>query len=238
MCTVTYFPLAEGFILTSNRDERISRSDTLPPAAYPAGTETFYYPRDQESSGTWIAASSSGKTFCLLNGGFETHKSEPPYRKSRGLILLEMLQHSDPEVFIHEGGLKGIEPFTLIMLQNKDGNTEIMELRWEGARHYLRKKEAMLAHIWSSATLYDADIRQAREQWFQVWLRQNQQPGRKELLDFHPFGGGGDIENNLIMKRSNDRQTISITSVIYARTEFSMHYLDLVQQTESQTEIR
>ena len=231
MCTVTFFPLQDkGFILTSNRDERLSRSNTLPPAAYYSESETLYFPRDQESTGTWIACSSSGKTFCLLNGAFEYHKSEPPYRKSRGLVLLEMLQASDAAEYLSARGLNGIEPFTLVMVKTLSGKIILQELRWDGNRPHLKVLNSSLPHIWSSATLYDSEIRQARQDWFHRWLSDNPDPGQDELLHFHRFGGKGESENDLVMKRSNGRQTISITSVISSQEKNEMCYEDLVRE--------
>jgi len=233
MCTVSFFPIREAdFILTSNRDERLSRSDTLPPAAYPYEKERLYFPRDQESSGTWIACSSSGKAYCLLNGAFEYHKSEPPYRKSRGLVLLEILQASDPESYMEKEGLDGIEPFTLVMASKNNGIVQLQELRWDGAKAHLIELDSTLPQIWSSATLYDAEVREARKEWFQRWLKENPKPGEDELLHFHRFGGRGDGENDLVMKRSNDRQTISITSVISRHGKSEMCYEDLVHETK------
>jgi hypothetical protein len=238
MCTVTFFPLqGGGFILTSNRDERLSRSDTLPPVVYTETTERLYYPRDQESSGTWIACSASGKTFCLLNGGFEYHKSEPPYRKSRGLVLLEMLQASDPETYLKQEDLTGIEPFTLVMVQNNQGNIQLKELRWDGKIPHLKLLDSAFPHIWSSATLYGPEIRKAREDWFFRWLKENPRPEQHDLLHFHRFGGSGDGENDLVMKRSNDRQTISITSVYSFEGKYEMCYEDLLQEKKHRISI-
>lgn len=239
MCTVTFFPLQEGgFILTSNRDERMSRSLVLKPEAYSFGSQRLYFPRDQESKGTWIASSSARKTFCLLNGAFEYHKSEPPYRKSRGLVLLEMLQAADAEWYLQNEGLSGIEPFTLIMAAELQGQGQLRELRWDGTEAHLKELNPSSPWIWSSATLYSREIRQAREDWFFRWLEENPNPGQDELLHFHRFGGSGDGENDLVMKRSNDRQTISITSVQVISGEGEMCYEDLIHQSRHRIFIR
>ena len=238
MCTVTFFPLQEGgFILTSNRDERLSRSDVLLPAAYSFGGQRLYFPRDQESTGTWIA-SSSGKTFCLLNGAFEYHKSEPPYRKSRGLVLLEMMLASDAALYLEKQGLDGIEPFTLVMVEENQGALQLQELRWDGKLPHLKELNSSLPCIWSSATLYSREIRQVREEWFFRWLIEKPQPDQDELLQFHRFGGKGDGENDLVMKRRNDRQTISITSVRSRNGEMEMCYEDLVHEKKHRIFIR
>ncbi|MEO0339976.1 MAG: NRDE family protein, partial [Bacteroidota bacterium] len=89
MCTVTFIPQqGQDFILSSNRDEQASRS--------PQGLsridqfqKELLFPRDTEAGGTWIAASNKDQVVCLLNGAFELHHRQPPYRKSRGIMVLE-----------------------------------------------------------------------------------------------------------------------------------------------------
>lgn len=239
MCTVTFFPLqGSGFILTSNRDERLSRSDVLPPASYSFGNERLYFPRDQESSGTWIACSSLKKTFCLLNGAFECHTSEPPYRKSRGLVLLELIQADDARWYLENEGLSGIEPFTLVMVSEIEGNVMLEELRWDGKSYVLKELNPRIPQIWSSVTLYSREIQQTREDWFHHWLKENPMPVQNDLLHFHRFGGRGDRENDLLMKRQNDRQTISITSVLSDKGRIEMCYEDLIREWKHRIQVR
>ena len=69
MCTVSFLPLDNGFILTSNRDERALRKPAEFPATYQSNSGTVTFPRDGKAGGTWIAASKT-KMICLLNGGF------------------------------------------------------------------------------------------------------------------------------------------------------------------------
>jgi hypothetical protein len=238
MCTVTFYPLSEGgYILCSNRDERMSRSDTMPPAAFPNESDCFYFPRDKESSGTWIAASSSGKTFCLLNGAFEAHKPSPPYKRSRGLVLLDILASEDPEKFPINPGFAGVEPFTLIMIRKLSQTFILNELRWDGSQYHVKDLDNQIPHIWSSSTLYPPEVRIKREQWFNEWQTRNPSPGLNDLLLFHSRGGSGDQENDLIMSRSNDRQTISITAVEAGRNQKWMHHHNLITDSKSAVQI-
>ncbi len=55
MCTVTYLPSANGFYLTSNRDEKSTRPAALPPAVYFLNGSKIIYPKDAQGCGTWIA---------------------------------------------------------------------------------------------------------------------------------------------------------------------------------------
>ncbi|MFM7153572.1 MAG: NRDE family protein, partial [Bacteroidota bacterium] len=72
------------------------------------------YPRDSKAGGTWFAVSESGKTVCLLNGAFVRHHHNPPYKRSRGLMVLDFFNYDDPDRFFSEYNLEGMEPFTLI----------------------------------------------------------------------------------------------------------------------------
>src|SRR4051812_22764348 len=73
MCTVTYLPLKEGFIITSNRDERLVRKPADAPQIISGLNTRILFPRDGEAGGTWIATSENNRTVCLLNGAFVPH---------------------------------------------------------------------------------------------------------------------------------------------------------------------
>jgi hypothetical protein len=148
-----------------------------------------------------------------------------------------MLQASDQESYLKLEDLSGIEPFTLVMVQNNQGNVQLKELRWDGKIPNLKLLDSAFPHIWSSATLYGQEIRKAREDWFFRWLKETPRPDQNELLHFHRFGGSGDGENDLVMKRSNDRQTISITSVFSLDGRHEMCYEDLVQEKKHRISI-
>jgi uncharacterized protein with NRDE domain len=55
MCTVTYFPLKDKIILTSNRDEKPNRS-----AQEIHSENGIFYPKDPAKNGTWFAVTKSG----------------------------------------------------------------------------------------------------------------------------------------------------------------------------------
>src|SRR3982751_4082457 len=112
MCTVTYIPANGKIFLTSNRDEKSRRFPAVPPQAYDFLSGRIYFPKDTNAGGTWIAVHENGNALVLLNGGFTFHESKPPYRLSRGLILLDLLQHESPFDYFRSINLDEIEPFT------------------------------------------------------------------------------------------------------------------------------
>jgi len=233
MCTVTFLPQGKrGFILTSNRDEKLTRPLAEPPRRYCLDTGVVVFPKDPQANGTWIAMGSKNLSLCLLNGAFTSHVSRPPYRRSRGLVLLDFFAYESATAFISEYDFKGIEPFTLLVLQTTD-NFSLVEIRWDGTTIHLLPKDATKAHIWSSATLYTAPVRLLREQWFARFLVTISQQPEIDILNFHRFTGGDDSRNALCMNRDNELQTVSITSIrANDRGEQVMTYQDLVRETK------
>jgi len=230
MCTVTFLPLSpKGFVLTSNRDEAVLRKPALAPAKYQIGDVAVFFPKDDQAQGTWIATSNNHFTLCLLNGAFQKHNSQPPYKRSRGLVLLDFFKHNSAEEFANECDFEGVEPFTLLILHS-ERTTTLHELRWDGINKFLKKMENSQPHIWSSSTLYDSETILEREQWFERWIEENAYSDEPErILSFHHFGGKGDTQNDLVMDR-NEKRTVSITSIIEEAQSKTIVYEDLQNQ--------
>lgn len=222
MCTVTFLPLSDtGFILTSNRDEQHSRQPALPPQWHLAGGVPVVFPKDAQAGGTWIATSGS-VTVCLLNGALEAHRPKPPYRRSRGLMVLDFFGYESEKAFIEHYDFTGIEPFTMLIV-NHHGTLSLTELRHtEAGELCIDSRNAGQPHIWSSATLYEPPVCRERERWFAAWLADQKNNRLDGILDFHRFGGTGSEGNDLIMCRDTV-STVSIASVLHHQddgTEF------------------
>ena len=165
MCVLTYIPTDnQGFIFTNNRDEATTRAKAIPPRKYMIEGKRVFFPKDAQAGGTWIATSDD-YTICLLNGAFENHKPTPPYRQSRGQIILDFFKFNTVDNFIANTAFEGIENFTLIIVHTKN-NLQICEFRWDGKQLSYQAKDPTQSHIWSSSTLYPAEIRHQRESWF------------------------------------------------------------------------
>src|SRR5688572_4604888 len=96
MCTVTFIPGSQGILLTSNRDEKIERATAVYPASYVFPPGNIMFPKDADAGGTWMAVHENGNAIVLLNGGIIKHIPTPPYRKSRGLIVLDLISNEEP----------------------------------------------------------------------------------------------------------------------------------------------
>lgn len=234
MCTVTLIPSPgheKGFILTSNRDEAAGRKAFAPHFYSEMGIKMLY-PKDTEAGGTWIGLSERCRLICLLNGGFENHTRREKYRKSRGVVVKELL--AAPDVFseLDNYDFTNIEPFTLIIADWK-ADRLFAEFVWDGGEKYLK----MLAegpHVWSSSPLYDNDMKDLRSGWFREFLNK-QKLTAEDLWEFHHSGGEGNKEVDLIMDRGFVK-TQSITQVENLPQYTRMKYKDLSEEKISITD--
>ena len=234
MCTVTYIPSKNSIYLTSNRDEKILRAEAIYPAVYEYASGRLLFPKDVTAGGTWISVHENGNAVVLLNGGIVKHESAPPYRRSRGLILIDLIDGNNPFLNFNTLNLQGIEPFTVVILDDK----KLYECRWDGSDKYSGSKDNSKPHIWSSVTLYSNEIIAKRETWFKEWLSNHTFPTQEDILQFHQFTGDGDTRNDLLMNRDGEMFTVSITSLKLEDSSSRMHYLDLRNNKTSVSEFK
>lgn len=223
MCTVTFIPSGGKVYLTSNRDEKNWRKDAAEPVVYEFASGKLLFPKDADAGGTWIAIHENGNAIVFLNGGWVAHTPKPPYRKSRGLILLDLIEGATPYNSFLAIKLNNIEPFTAIIWD--DGH--LFECRWDGQEKHTRQMDEKLPHIWSSVTLYDEAVIEKRNAWFGNWLQKCPNPSQDDILHFHQFTGDGDSHNDLRMNRNGHVFTVSVTSLDITDGNAGMQYLDL-----------
>lgn len=224
MCTVTYIPTTEGCIITSNRDEKITRERALAPKEYHIEGKKITFPKDLKAGGTWIAHNET-KIVVLLNGAQEKHHPKPSYRKSRGLIVLELITAENTLDFWGEIELKDIEPFTIILFENQ----KLVQLQWNEFEKSEKFYDENQYHIWSSSTLYSKEIREQRKVWFTNFIKENNKPSSEEILDFHQFTESKNKEFGLQINRNDVLKTISITQCKATQDKIEMRYLDLFE---------
>ena len=261
MCTLTYIPKNNGFILTSNRDEQLARPLAIPPQAVVLRNGvTATFARDPQANGTWLATADNGFTVCLLNGGFAAHTPVPPYRQSRGLVPLHFLEdYNDVPSFFYHYNFENIEPFTLLIFYKNKAKNEntVDEIRWDGRQKHHKNLNFRYPHIWSSCTLYTKETVAQREGWFELFLEkmkakavainnekesgnllqlsvQCQTITAEEMLGFHTFAGGENSQNSLLMYRKGQSRTVAITSILVENTCIQVLYYDIIQQKKQQ----
>ncbi len=227
MCTVTFVRSGNKTIITSNRDEQVLRQATEP-RNYCINNKTIVFPKDPQAGGTWYAIDEQGNVLVLLNGAAEKHKWNPPYRKSRGLIVLDIISAKSPFAMWQEIDLDDIEPFTLVLFENQ----KLYQLRWDGKDKETVEKKPEENHIWSSTTLYPKAVREKRAGWFAKFMKFNAHPSAKDLYHFHQYTESGDHENGLVINRNNFLKTLSITQTVIHDNKVKMNYHDLTERKD------
>ena len=224
MCTVTYIPTPEGCIVTSNRDEKITRERALSPTVYYIEGKKIIFPKDPKAGGTWVAHSET-KIIVLLNGAEEKHFQKPNYRKSRGLVVLELISTENSLKYWQSIDLTDIEPFTIVLFENN----KLIQLQWNEVEKSEELKDVNQFHIWSSSTLYSKEIREQRKIWFTNFIQENNNPTPEEILYFHQFTESENKEFGLQINRNAILKTISITQCKVTHDKIEMIYLDLFE---------
>ncbi len=224
MCTVTFIPKKNtDFIFTSSRDVPYSRANALFPKEYIINNTKLIYPKDPQGSGTWVGISEHKRLVCLLNGGFKNHKPKGNYRKSRGLIVKELLASPNNSFEdLKTIPLENIEPFTIIVVTWHNDNIQLMELVWTGEVRFVSILDESKKHIWSSATLYDEKMKALRESWFANWKLES----TETILDFHHNAGITDRNIAVLMDRKTIG-TVSISQINKAEKDLKFYYEDI-----------
>ena len=233
MCTVSFIPSNDKFFITSNRDEKLSRKIAICPGMFDYNGQKLFFPKDTDAGGTWIVMKENGDAAVLLNGAFICHTAEPPYRLSRGIILLDIISTQKPSVTFIKINLQDIEPFTLILLENNC----LYEFSWDGTEKFCKELNINRPYIWSSPTLYDGFVVKKREQWFASFLNDHPTPTQRDILNFHRFTGDGDKQNDLLMTRDGMYTTVSITSILLTKDRGCIEYLDISGNSSSAIKI-
>jgi hypothetical protein len=231
MCTVSFVKTNNTIIITSNRDEKTIRLRAIPPRTYTLNGKNLIFPKDLKALGTWFAVNADGTIVVLLNGANEKHFVELPYRKSRGLIVLELISSNSPKSFWTEIDLDNIEPFTLVLFQSK----ELFQLRWNGKEKEIESLDSSQNHIWSSSTLYPAAVRKQRASWFSTFMTVNPEISESKMYEFHRHTGEGNDENGLVINRNNELKTLSITQAVIQKNKVNILYFDLIAQQDFST---
>ena len=228
MCTVSFVYANNSFLLTSNRDEKITRPSAIEPKVYQTESKKIIYPKDAKAGGTWFVVDEFGNAIILLNGGKTKHIAKDKYRLSRGVIVLELMA-SNAIVFTWKTiDLTDIEPFTLLVLENK----QPFQLQWSGEEKSTDELEINQTYIWSSSTLYTPEIQQQRAEWFSQYMNENKEVSADKMKFFHKNTEPKDAKNGLIINRDNLYKTLSVTQTVISENSVFVNHCDLIHDKE------
>ncbi|PZX91892.1 hypothetical protein DOS84_18335 [Flavobacterium aquariorum] len=228
MCTVSFVHTNDTIIITSNRDEKIIRPSAIPPKNYTLNGKNIIFPKDSKAGGTWFVVDENGTVLVLLNGADEKHQVQLSYRKSRGQIVLEMISSASPKDFWSEIDLENIEPFTLVLFQDK----QLFQLRWNGVEKSTIALETDKNYVWSSSTLYSKVIRERRANWFYTFLDANPEITEEKMLYFHRYTEVDNNNHGLVINRNDELKTLSITQSVIEKNKVMIRHLDLIADKE------
>lgn len=225
MCTVSFISTDGKVILTSNRDEKILRPTAIAPKKYSINNKNIFFPKDAKAGGTWYAVTDEANVAVLLNGAAEKHQLKPSYRKSRGLILLDIISVDSPIDKWKTINLHEIEPFTIVLFQENN----LYQLRWNEVEKETIELDVCKNHIWSSSTLYPKELRKKRAGWFYDFLNSKITISADDMLHFHRYTEKDNDKFGLIINRNNLLRTLSITQTVVEKNKIDIIYLDLIQ---------
>ncbi len=224
MCTVIYIPTKDGALFSSCRDEDPARAAAMAPQIIKGNTGWLLYPKDAAANGSWAGVNEKGHVVILLNGAFKNHERINNYKKSRGHIVIEILDSINPLHTWNLSDLHFVEPFTIVCWYQQ----QLYEWVWDGNAKHNTTLEPGKPFIWSSSTLYNEEVKQLRSSWFKEALKNNKLNTAEELLQTLNFHN--DATNGFVMKRNETIQTLSISLIQHCADYFNFNYYDLRQQ--------
>ncbi|MBC7439201.1 MAG: NRDE family protein [Flavobacterium sp.] len=225
MCTVSFVASDGNIILTSNRDEKIIRPQAVEPKIYIVNNKNIIFPKDPKAGGTWYAVTETANIAVLLNGAAEKHQLKSKYRKSRGLILLDIISGNSPIETWKNIDLQEIEPFTIVLFQEN----KLYQLRWNEVEKETVNLRIEDNYIWSSSTLYPKAIREKRTKWFYEFINSKTTISADNMIHFHRHTESENDENGLVINRNDTLKTLSITQTTIVENKIDMSYFDLIQ---------
>ena len=228
MCTVSFVNANGKIIITSNRDEKTLRPNAIEPKNYLINNKKIIFPKDKKAGGTWFAIDEHSTIIVLLNGAEEKHLLKESYRKSRGLIVLDLISSKSAIQAWKFIDLENIEPFTIVLFENQ----KLYQLRWDETQKSTIELDTTQSHIWSSSTLYPREISEKRANWFYTFLDAKPEVNEEELFNFHRYTEEGNTEHGLVINRNETLKTVSITQTVIEKNKVEIHYNDLIAERD------
>jgi len=162
MCILSIVKSEQGIVITSNRDEQRSRKNSLAPEIIDLGERKAIIARDAQAQGTWLLTDNLGRTAILLNGAFESHIPTPPYRESRGIILMNLFQEENFKSAFLSYNIENIEPFQVIYLDTN----QAFQCVWDGNQKHLFAIDLSTPQVFFSPTLYTKEQQEEKRNHF------------------------------------------------------------------------
>lgn len=161
----------------------------------------------------------------MVSGAFAPHIRKDEYKKSRGIVFLDIFDSDNPVKAFNEIDLQDIEPFTLVVWLKQNGT--LWEMRWDEYEKFVTSLPADMPNMWSSVTLFDEAMIQRRRKWFDEWRLAQDNITGESIRWFHEHGGEGFERLNLNLN-NGATNTLSITGIEISEDRSVMYYHDLM----------
>lgn len=223
MCTLTFVPTEDGYLVGMNRDELLTRPPALPPNVFEQHGMKIVYPRES-SGGTWIGCNDEGNLLALLNWNDCKSPCLGEKSKTRGLVIPELIGESDLSTTDSRYGrmsLNGVFPFRLVGVFWRE--RAITEWRWDGAIKQKAQFPWARKH-WFSSSLSDFSAEKERGRVCEAAAAEPAAGSKVWLRSLHRSHIPGPDPFSVCVHRP-DAATVSYTEVECARSSISLNYL-------------
>lgn len=218
MCLVSFVPLKNSIVITSSRDEDTKREKPVLIHDWIRHEKRLNFPKDVKG-GTWIGYDDLNNFLVILNGARTKHQRAANYRKSRGLIVLDLLDAPNIPSAWKDIDLTDIEPFTLL---HYSAEGELWEWIWDGKKKSTIPLDTKTGHCWLSSTLYTPEEWATMKSKFQEAL-----PSLKSSEQIRAFH----LENRYETKPTGviypTIKTVSNTTTVFQDSNIFFNYLDV-----------
>jgi hypothetical protein len=215
MCTVTFIPRQNGFLLGMNRDERWERGrDSIPPQIH----GNSIYPRDVEG-GTWIGVNAAGMAFAILN----RNGKEITRTRSRGEVILQLISCNrmmEMGSRLASLDLHGTLPFTLLVISASD--KRLAEHVWDGETLFAIPYDWTARH-WFSSGLSDETATEHRSEVVKATSAEQDYGSPEWLRRLHRSHGDAPGPFSICVHRK-EVGSVSYTEIAVAPDRISMGY--------------
>jgi transport and Golgi organization protein 2 len=220
VCTLSFLPETNGYLVAMNRDELLTRGTAQPPAIQTVRGVKALFPTDVEG-GTWIAVTERGDTWALLNRNGGTRS---PKNVSRGQLVLGALatfDNDDLSTWLQELGLFNFLPFRLVGINLSD--RKLREWTWDGDQ-LSTPNHGWRANHWFSSGISDANAAEIRGKLFETGRAEPDSGTMNWLRRMHRSHGSAPGAFSVCVHR-DDAATVSYTEVEVTAAGMRMRYL-------------
>jgi hypothetical protein len=223
---VTIVPVANGFRLGCNRDERRDRAPALPPAVHGLSHRTAIFPVDPAGPGTWVGVNDTSLAAALLNRS--TDSTAPPgrgRRRSRGLIIPYVLECASLAEALHRGAAmdpRDFHRFRLAIVQRG----RVATLTSDGAELAVEVTDLARPMMLTSSSLGDALVEEPRRRLFERLFAGEDRSWVQAQSVFHRHQWQSRRGISVRMERA-DAKTVSHTFVSVTGSAIELRYRTL-----------